>query len=111
MLELFCNAVGYSIGGTGFAFSFAMYLRMQGPDQYGVPPERLAGRSHPVSWPRLLADRARRVARDDYYGFYDDPFLNPVQAAIDHILMEASPRDFRDHEVVPTRHRFLSCTC
>jgi hypothetical protein len=123
--ELFCDAVGYSIGGPAFEHAFSMYLRMQGPEQYEVPPERLARRSHPVSWlrVRLLADRARRAGRDtdavlledawgeiaasmniaeDYYGFYDDPFLNPVQATINDMLMEASPRTFRDHEVSAT---------
>lgn len=123
--EIFCDAVGYSIGGTAFACAFSMYLRMRGPDQYRVPPELLAGRSHPVTWlrVRIIADRARRMGRDadarlvedawdqigasmsiaeDYYGFYDDSFLGPVQATIDDMLVEASPRAFREEEVVPT---------
>jgi hypothetical protein len=100
-----------------------MYLRMRGPDQYRVSPEQLAGRSHPVTWlrVRLLADRARRAGRcadadvleeawnqigasmdidEDYYGFYDDSFLEPVQVTIDDMLVEAAPRHFRDHEVL-----------
>lgn len=122
--ELFCDAVGYSIGGTAFACAISMYLRMRGPDQYRVPPELLAGRSHPVAWlrVRILADRARRMGRDadaclledawdqigesmgiaeDYYGFYDDSFLDSVQTTIDDMLVEASPRAFREEEVAP----------
>ncbi len=122
--EVFCDAVGYSIGGTAFACALSMYLRMRGPDQYRVPPHQLAGRSHPVGWlrVRILADRARRMGREeeahlledawnqigasmniaeDYYGFYDDSFLDPIQDAIDEMLVEASPRAFREEEVAP----------
>ena len=65
--ELFCDAVGYSMGGTAFAHAISMYFRMRGPDQFRVPPELLAGRSHPVAWlrVRVLADRARRMGREE----------------------------------------------
>jgi hypothetical protein len=122
--ELFCDAVGYSIGGTSFACAISMYLRMRGPDQYQVPLELLENRSHPVAWlrVRILADRARRMGRDedagyledawdkigvsmgiaeDYYGFYDDSFLGPIQEAIDDMLVEAAPRSFREEELAP----------
>ncbi len=120
--ELFCDAAGYTIGGPAFARAISMYLRMRGPDQFRVPPEQLASRSHPVAWlrVRVLADRARRMGREDdarsledawdtigasmgiaedYYGFYDDSFLDPIQAAIDDMLVEVAPRAFREEEV------------
>ena len=39
---------------------------------------------------------------EEYYGFYDDSFLDPVQAAIGDMLTEASPRNFREQEVLVT---------
>lgn len=123
--ELFCDAVGYSIGGPAFASAFSMYLRMRGPDQFHISPRRLVRRAHPVTWLRirLLADRARRAGRhhdatslegawnsigaamditEDYYGFYDNSFLNPVQSTIDDMLTETEPRNFQEHEVLVT---------
>lgn len=120
--ELFCDAVGYSIGGPAFASAFSMYLRMRGPDQYQISSRHLVQRAHPVTWLRirLLADRARRAGRhhdatslegawdnigaamdltEDYYGFYDDSFLDPVQSTIEDMLTETEPRYFQEHEV------------
>lgn len=120
--ELFCDAVGYTMCGTAFAHAFSMYMRMRGPSEYHIFPEDLVGRSHPVTWlrVRLLADRARMMgyaedARlleeawetiaasmgidEDYYGFYDESFLEPIRSTIEDMLTEASPRPFQGHEV------------
>lgn len=120
--ELFCDAVGYTMCGTAFAQAFSMYMRMRGPSEYHVLPEHLAGRSHPVTWlrVRLLADRAHMMgyagdARllegaweviaasmgidEDYYGFYDESFLEPIRSTIEDMLTETSPRPFQGHEV------------
>lgn len=120
--ELFCDAVGYIMCGAAFAKAFSMYMRMRGPSEYHVLPENLAGRSHPVTWlrVRLLADRARIMGyaedatflegawkaiaasmgiNEDYYGFYDKSFLEPVRSTIEDMLIEAAPRPFRSHEV------------
>lgn len=120
--ELFCDAVGYTMCGTAFAQAFSMYMRMRGPSEYHVLPENLAGRSHPVTWLRirLLSDRARMMgygedARlleeawetiaasmgidEDYYGFYDEPFLDPIRGTIEDMLTEVSPRPFQPREV------------
>jgi len=121
--ELFCDAVGYTMCGTAFAHAFSMYMRMRGPSEYHVPLEDLAGRSHPVTWlrVRLLADRAFLMgyhddARlleaawdviassmgidEDYYGFYDESFLEPIRATIHDMLTEASPRPFQEQQEV-----------
>jgi hypothetical protein len=120
--ELFCDAVGYVIGGTAFAHAFSMYFRMRGQSEYYEPQRNLGYRSHPVSWlrVRVFADRARRmgyttdsksledewdtIAREmgiieDYYGFYELDFLPLIQQTIDDMLTEASPRRFTDQEV------------
>ena len=120
--ECFCDAVGFVIGGPSFAYTFSMYFRALGWNEYHVPREELAYRSHPVTWIRihLLADRSRRmgynaVATDleekwsqvaetlkvpeDYYGFYHPTFLSVIQGKLDDMLTETSPREFQESEV------------
>jgi hypothetical protein len=120
--ELFCDAVGYVIGGPAFAHALSMYLRMRGPGEYHVSQEKLGHREHPVTWLRvkLLADRARWMRYDgdaetlesawsaiaetkgimeEYYGFYDPGFLPAIQKTIDDMLTEASPRRFTKREI------------
>ena len=120
--ELFCDAVGFQMGGPAYAYSFSMYFRALMRDQYHIRPEELEHRDHPVTWLRirLLADRARRLGFDadatvledtwskiaatmgvveDYYGFYIDEFLPSVQQTIDDMIVEAAPRSFEAHEV------------
>ena len=120
--ECFCDAVGLVMGGPSFAYTFSMYFRVLGWNEYHVPREELIHRSHPVTWIRihLLADRARRmgcnaVATDleekwkqiadalgvtaDYYGFYDPAFLPIIQQKLDDMLTETAPREFQQSEV------------
>ncbi len=120
--ELFCDAVGFVIGGPAFAHAFSMYLRMLGRGEYHMRPEHLDRRAHPVTWLRvqILADRLRRasfntdgrmlesdwslIAKtmgtvEDYYGFFAPEFLPAIQQTIDDMLTEAAPRKFADHEV------------
>ena len=89
--------------------AFSTYLRMRGRDQFLVPKEDLEGQAHPVTWLRIkmLATRLRaggsnkladsleqewdQIARimkvtEDYFGFYSDDFLAPVQATLTGIL-------------------------
>lgn len=120
--EIFCDAVGLVIGGPAYAYSFSMYFRLLGRDEYHLKAEDLAGREHPVTWLRirLIADRARRMdlsdvatslesswltianqmsVSEDHYGFYVPEFLPAIQQTIDDMLEEASPRRFEEHEV------------
>ena len=122
--ELFCDAVGFAIGGPAFALAFSMHLRLLGGDAYHMPPEDLARRQHPVTWlrVRLLANRARQVGHhtdadalehawdiiaeamdivEDYYGFYVPEFLPAVQQTLDDMLTETS------HGVSPIRKLHL----
>lgn len=116
--ELFCDAVGITLGGPAFLHAFSMYCRMLGRDEFQLRFEELRLREHPVTWlrVRLLADRARRTGyRDhaaglektwseiaetmgvveDYYGFYAIEFLSTVQKTIDDMLGEAEPLSFQ----------------
>ena len=121
--EVFCDAVGFVIGGPAYLYAFSMFLRMRGKDQYHLPPDELERQEHPISWLRIriLADRVRREGfdaeaeqitegwdeiagameiREDYYGFYEDDFLPEIQQTIDDMLEESSPRKFENDETI-----------
>ena len=122
--ELFCDAVGLTIGDPCFANAFSMYLQMGGRDKFYQPQEKLVLSEHPVAWLRirLIAERARqmglvetdrletewnRIAAtmeipEDYYGFYDDRFLPSIHETIDDMLTEASPYQFSAEDVSPS---------
>lgn len=120
--EIFCDAVGFVIGGPAFAHAFSFYFRVRGREQYHIKREELLGSTHPVTWLRigLIADRARRMGfadlavelesswqtiadglevREDYYGLYETALLPVIQQTIDDMLTEASPRPFEESEV------------
>ena len=121
MQEIFCDAVGFCIGGPAFLRAFSMYLRMHGQNEFQVPVNELAGRSHPVTFlrVRLLSDLARRMGYnaetdklegewekiaqtmgiiEDYFGYYEESFLTDLQQTIDDMLVESSPQMFSDAE-------------
>jgi hypothetical protein len=119
--EIFCDAVGLTIGGPCFANAFSMYLRMGGRDRFLQPREHLAFSEHPVAWLRirLIAERIRQMGlaeadrletewnqiaatmgiAEEYYGFYDDRFLSSIHTTIDDMLTEASPYHFSTEDV------------
>lgn len=121
--ELFCDAVGYVLGGPAFAKAFSMYLRMRGRRQYRLRREELMQTEHPLTWlrVRLLADRVRRMGHDgvadsledswaiiaagmgieeeENHGFYSTEFLEPIRDTITLMLIEANPRRFRRQEI------------
>ncbi len=120
--ELFCDTVGFTIGGPCFVHAFSMYLRMSGRDAFHLPQEALESSRHPVTWlrVRLLADQARQMGwsteadalenewdkiaatmgiTEEYFGFYDDRFLPSIRQTIDDMLIEASPYQFSAEDV------------
>jgi hypothetical protein len=123
--ELFCDAVGLTIGGPCFANAFSMYLRMGGRGKFYLPREQLELSEHPVAWLRirLIAERARQMnlveadrlesewdqiaARmqivENHCGFYEHRFLPPIRKAIDDMLTEGSPYKFSADDVSPHR--------
>lgn len=123
--EIFCDAVGFVIGGPAFIHAFSIYLRMLGRGEYRLPPDQLMHRPHPVTWlrVRLLADFAQRTGCDaeakelsntwniiasamdiieDYYGYYTPDFLPTIQQTIDQMLTHATPRRFSKQEISNT---------
>lgn len=123
--EIFCDMVGFTIGGPCFARAFSMYLRMSGRDAFHLPERELESSRHPVTWLRirLLADHARQKGwaaeaealetewhkiaatmgiEEYYYGFYDDRFLPSIRKTIEDMLIEASPYQFSARDVSST---------
>ena len=116
LLELFCDAVGLTIGGPAYLRAFSQFFRLKDNKQYYMPREDLVDVrvTHPVTWLRvlLLCDRARRsglsdvatrVQRDwaqiaalreitqDFGGIWADEYLMPFQKTVDNMLVEAGP--------------------
>ncbi len=126
MQEVFCDAVGFCIGGRAFLRAFSIYLRMHGRTEFTVQDSELARRSHPVTFLRirLLSDLARRmgcksdadaleieweqIARtmgiiEDYFGYFEESFLPDLQQTVDCMLTETAPRMFTEDEESPVR--------
>ncbi len=122
MQELFCDSVGFWIGGPSFVHAFSMYLRMRGRREFHVPEDELAYREHPVSWlrVRVLVDQMNQAnfqqeakaleqtwktiaetleIRDDYFGFFDEAFLPLIRQALDDMLTETAPWHFSDDDI------------
>ena len=112
--ELFCDAVGFQIGGAAFVHAFSRYLQLLGRSQFHVPKNKLGYQPHPVSWLRvkILAQRVRQNGYDnlakelgdtwnaiavsmgiteDYYSYYDDEFFGSIEQTIEDMLVEANP--------------------
>lgn len=120
--EVFCDAVGFVVGGPAFLYAFSFFLRMRGKDQYHLSYDEQAVQNHPIAWLRirLLVDRLKREGlnsegeqveeewlkiaeamklSEDYYGFYEEYLLPEIQEAIDDMLSIAEPRKFRKNEI------------
>lgn len=112
--ELFCDAVGLCIGGVSFLHAFSVYMRMRGREEYHIPEDDFAARSHPITWLRvnILTDRARLLGykgeaaemeaawraiadtmriTEDYYGYYVPEFKPAIYKTIEDMLTEAAP--------------------
>jgi hypothetical protein len=121
LLELFCDAVGLTIGGPAYLRAFSQFFRLKDNKQYYMSREDLVDVrvTHPVTWLRilLLCDRARRsglsdvanrVERDwqkiaelreitqDFGGVWADEYLVPFQKTVDNMLIEAGPPRWAD---------------
>ena len=136
--ELFCDAVGLCIGGASFLHTFSLYLRTDGNAAFYRPEEKLAMSSHPVSWLRVkfLAQRAKTLGlekeaealesdwknlakllgeRENYHGYYRESYNPFIMAALDDMLIEASPINFADFDrsvdtFSPEQHNFIELT-
>jgi len=121
--ELFCDAVGLTIGGPAYLHAFSSYLATMERGAFFRDASDLGASDHPVTWLRihLLAERASRrgfesladevisewnqvadamKVRQDYHGFYDPSLEEKVARAIDDMLIEAGPRKFTETEAM-----------
>jgi hypothetical protein len=115
IIEFFCDAVGYTIGGPAFLYAFSSYLNTMQPGDFYRSREDLKNSAHPIKWLRIqflmkraLKDGFTKVAqqienewcrvakfigiREDYYGFYDDILEAHVIGTIDDMVTEVEPR-------------------
>lgn len=112
--ELFCDAVGFIMGGPSFLHAFSTHLRMLERGDLVQSPLNLQRSTHPVAWLRvkLLAERAAAagftaeaqavndewmaVAQamgvvEDYHGYYDPAIGSLVTQTVEDMLIEAAP--------------------
>jgi hypothetical protein len=122
--ELFCDAVGFDIGGPAFLHAFGVYLSRLDASDFARRPEQLALSHHPITALRVqfltrraesagfgdFADRMRQEwaalsdvlgVVTDHFGFYDDPLQNVVEGALNDMLTEATPLHFSAGDVSP----------
>ena len=119
--ELFCDALGFTVGGPCFLHAFASHLSRLEAGDYYQSPEVLRAGEHPVTMLRIqfLLRRARnsgfmKLADDvgaiwsvigvglgvieDYHGFYMPSLDGPIEAILDDMLTVASPRPVTPQE-------------
>jgi hypothetical protein len=121
--ELFCDAIGFEIGGPSFLHAFSNFLNTRDMGNYYRDSRGLQYSSHPVTWLRIhfLSRRAREagfasladtvekewddVAQlmgivEDYHGYYDESVDQVVLQTVEDMIVEASPRHFEVEELV-----------
>lgn len=116
--EVFCDAVGLTIGGPGFLQAFSHYFRFRASEDYFQYQDDQLQRRHPVTALRveLLLERAERlglgalaadVRRDwrnaaklfgvttDYQGVWDPLLSQQLHDIVDDMIVETKPFDYR----------------
>jgi hypothetical protein len=119
--ELFCDAVGLTIGGPAFLDAFDHYMRIAERSEYHSSRHQLEYRTHPISKlrMRLLVYRAfelghaenpqsfeqnwMRIATllqlpEDYFGFYEEGFFPIIWETLSRMLQEADPYCFSQYD-------------
>jgi hypothetical protein len=120
--ELFCDAVGFQIGGPSFLLAFTTFLSRLDHGDFVRSSEEMTNSHHPVTALRVhfLARRASAVGFSelanrvideweevrgvlgvtrDYHGFYDDALEDAVERTLADMLTEAAPRCFTDDDL------------
>lgn len=121
--ELFCDAVGFQIGGPAYFYAFTHFLSSFAESDFHRLPHHLRNSEHPVRWLRVrfLQARARQVGfseladqignewdtlaramqvEEDYYGYYDPALDEAIGETLACMLEEASPRPFTEAEAM-----------
>jgi hypothetical protein len=119
--ELFCDAVGFTIGGPCFLEAFSAFLSRLVEGDFHRPPERMPGSAHPVTALRVhflarqaasagfeaLAERVRREWRtirdalgvaEEFHGSYEAVLDTTVERIVGDMLIEADPRPYTEQE-------------
>lgn len=119
--ELFCDAVGFTIGGICFLRAFSAFLGTRDQGNYYREPKYLEYSSHPVTWlrVRLICRRAKNSGLDilgkeienewrnvasligvteDYHGYYDQCLDPAITQTIEDMLTEVAPRQYARNE-------------
>lgn len=114
--EIFCDAVGLTIGGPCFLRAFSAFLSTIDRGDFYSPREDLERSRHPVTWLRvqLLTRRASSIGlnevaqqvdeewntvaqtmgvTEDYHGFYGQSLETVIIRTIDDMLSVAKPRE------------------
>ncbi len=122
--ELFCDAVGLTMGGSCYLRAFSGYLHTLRESDFRQEPGMLRGSAHPPCWLRVqfLVCRGRRLGlaqttdevtrewedvRDllgifeDYYGYYSPELAEGIEGILDDMLTEVDPRQFTEDEALP----------
>ena len=117
MIELYCDAVGFTIGGESYLLTFALYLRHFTESDFHLNQSRLTLRSHPLSWLRIqvltlrakdngFEETAEQVLSqwqsianalnivEDYYGYYDHALDDVLIELLDCMVTEVSPIEY-----------------
>lgn len=120
--ELFCDAVGFEIGGPAFLHAFATFLSRLDPSDFMRTADQMAGSHHPVTALRVhfltrrassagFGQLATDVTREwtsiaaalgvttDYHGFYDPVLERAIDDTLADMLTEVAPRRFTDDDL------------
>ena len=120
--ELYCDAVGVTIGGPCYVQAFSHVFRTRSEEQYYLPRSKQITRTHPVTWLRakILAGRARKLGlivladqtedtwqqiaetmaiAEDYEGTWAEELFVPLRAVLDKMLEESRPREYADNDM------------
>ncbi|AGG05940.1 hypothetical protein [Dehalococcoides mccartyi] len=130
--ELFCDAVGLTIGGPAFLSAFSSYLSTLDRGDFYRPLIELGGSGHPVTLLRIrmLTRKAQQMGfsaeseailkewevvrnamgiAEDYHGYYTIELLDHLDETIRDMLIEGAPVVFqssdpslKEHMVTPT---------
>ena len=120
--ELYCDAVGFQIGGPSYLYAFSTYLSIANRNEFYRNPKDLQLSNHPVTWLRVhfLTESARQAnhqevahtiedewstfacamgIREDYHGFYDKSLESVVKNTVQDMLIESDPRKCTANEI------------
>ena len=120
--ELFCDAVGLTIGGPAFLWALSTYLSKLDRGDFYRPLQYLQWSTHPVAWLRIklllsqaqgrgLSNEAKSIGEEwarvagamgvveDYHGFYDEELEGPIIQMLEDALTEVAPREYLASEL------------